>query len=296
MLLLEDRRLPCFFVTTSKVPFAGSHAYLDATADPAELDKLAARFRGPKLVAVATGAISGIDIVDVDPRHGGDRWYFEHIDRLGKTRVHATRGGGWHLIYKHSPGLRNSNRLAHGVEFLSTGRWAVWWPEHAGRVLCPCPVAPLPGLHEALRDNGTRNNDLPTQQKDGPQMTEALPEIKHEIPKSLYNEVHRLVPLSDKVTRHHQRRVIGILRDIVIARHALRNDGLNIGSYCFRELINTGIVSRDAAERLLLLAAQMNGYVAKDGDRKAMATIRSGLGSPIGGPSFLGDDTQEGAA
>jgi Bifunctional DNA primase/polymerase, N-terminal len=172
MLLLEDRRLPCFYVTPAKVPFAGSHAYLDATADPVQLAKLAERFRGPKLVAVATGAISGIDIVDIDPRHGGDRWYFEHIDRLGKTRAHETRGGGWHLIYKHSPSLRNSNKLAPGVEFLSSGRWAVWWAAHACRVLCEGPVAPLPGwLHEALLtipgDIATRKEIRPSTLKPG---------------------------------------------------------------------------------------------------------------------------------
>jgi Bifunctional DNA primase/polymerase, N-terminal len=136
MLSLEDRALPCFFVSVSKkVPFAGSHAYLDATADPAELKKLAALYPGPKLLAVATGAISGIDILDIDPRNGGDKWFFEVRDQLPKTRVHETRGGGWHLIYKHSPSLRNSNKLAPGVEFLSTGRWAVWWSAHACRVL-----------------------------------------------------------------------------------------------------------------------------------------------------------------
>jgi Bifunctional DNA primase/polymerase, N-terminal len=290
MLLLEDRRLPCFFVTPAKVPFACTHGFLDATADPDELKKLAARCHGPKLIAVATGAISGIDILDIDPRRGGGKWYFEHHDQLTKTRVHESRSGGWHLIWKHSLSLRNSaDKIAPGVEFLSTGRYAVFWPAHTGRVLCEGPVAPLPAwLHEKLRDNGTRNNDLPTQQKDGPQMTGAMAEIKHEIPNSLYNEVLRLIPLSPKVTRHHRRRVIGILRDIVIARHEPRNDGLNIGSYCFRELINTGIVSRDAAEQLLFGAAQVWGYVAKDGDRKAIATIRSGLGSPIGGPSFSG--------
>ena len=286
MVLLENLALATFFVTPAKVPFAGSHAYLDATADPVQLKKLAAQFRGPKLIAVATGAISGIDILDLDPRHGGDRWYFEHIDRLGKTRVHETRGRGWHLVFKHSPGLRSSaNKLAPGVEFLSTGRYAVWWPAHAGRVLCEGPVAPLPAwLHEALRDDGARDGGAP-QQKGGPQMAGA-----GRIPKSLYSEILRLVPLSDTVTRHHQRRVIGILRDIVIARHDHRNDGLNIGAYCFRELIPP--VSRDAAESLLFGAAQVCGYVAKDGERAAMKTIRSGLGSPNGGPPFC-DGTSE---
>jgi hypothetical protein len=285
--LLENLTLAQFFVTPAKkVPFAGSHAYLDATADPVQLEKLAARFRGPKLVAVATGAISGIDILDIDPRNGGDRWYFEHIDRLGKTRVHETRGGGWHFIFKHSIGLRNSNRLAPGVEFLSTGRWAVWWPEHAGRVLCEGPVAALPAwLHEILSVEKACVWD-----------GVAISERKHkegwptngrgqEIPKPLYSEVLRLVPLSATVTRYHQRRIIGIL-SIVTARCEYRNDGLNIAAYCFRELI-PGVVSHAVAERLLFGAAQVCGYVAKDGDRAAMATIRSGLGSDIGGPSFF---------
>jgi len=81
-LFLEGRALPMFFVTLGKRPFAGSHGYLDATADPAEIEKLASRFPSAKLIAVATGAISGIDIIDVDPRNGGDRWFHQHRDRL----------------------------------------------------------------------------------------------------------------------------------------------------------------------------------------------------------------------
>jgi Bifunctional DNA primase/polymerase, N-terminal len=287
MLLLEGRALPCFYVTVAKkVPFCGSHAYLDATADPAELKKLAALYPGPKLLAVATGAISGIDILDIDPRNGGDKWFFENRDQLPKTRTHETRGGGWHLIWRHAPSLRNSNRLARGVEFLSTGRYAVWWPAHTGRVLCPGPVAALPGwLHEALREAG---NGLaaPQKQKDVSPMTGVG---AGEIPKPLYLEVLRLVPLSATVTRHHRRRVIGILRDHVLTGHEHRNDGLYIGSCCLRELVPE-IVSRDAAIRLLFGAAQLNGYVAKDGDRAAMATIRSGLGPAIGETSFFEGD------
>jgi Bifunctional DNA primase/polymerase, N-terminal len=239
-----------------------------------QLAKLASRFHGPKLVAVATGAISGIDILDIDPRHGGDRWYFEHSDQLG-TRVHETRGGGWHLVFKHSPSLRNSNRLANGVEFLSTGRWAVWWPEHAGRVLCAGPVAALPGwLHEALVEPG-RNGGAGLQKKEWPFPMAGAGEI----PKPLYFEVLRLVPLSNKVTRRHRRWIISILSKVTPLRKG-RNDALNVASFCFRDLIPE-VVPREVAERLLFQAAQVCGYVAKDGAKAAMATIRSGLGSTI---------------
>jgi hypothetical protein len=274
LISLEGRALPIFFVTSGKVPFAGSHGYLDATADPDEIEKLALRFPGAKLVAVATGAISGIDVLDVDPRHGGDKWYFQHTGQLGRTRVHETRGGGWHLIFKHSPSLRSSaNKLAPGAEFLSTGKLAVWWPAHAGRVLCEGPVAALPEwLHEALC--APRNGDAPKEREGW-----GLPMAGNgngALPKPLYFEVLRLVPLSVSVTRRHQRWVIRILSDVTKLTEG-RNHALNCAGFAFRPLLR--FVPPETAERLLFSAAQWCGYVAKDGEHAALKTIRSGLGS-----------------
>jgi len=83
------------------------------------------------------------------------------------------------------------------------------------------------------------------------------------------------------VTRHHQRRVIGIL-NIALQRQDHRNDGLNIAGFCMRELIRNGIISSPAAEELLIEVAILNGYAAKDGLKAAQATIRSGLGAMSG--------------
>jgi hypothetical protein len=272
-LLLEGRALPIFFVTSGKVPFAGSHAYLDATADPDELDKLAARYRGAKLVAVATGAISGIDILDIDPRNGGDRWLFEHHDQLPGTRVHETRGIGWHFIFNHSPGVRSNPKVAPGVEYLSGGRWAVWWAAHGYPVLCEGPVAGLPEwLHEAL--SAPRNGDAPKEREGW-----GLPMAGNgngALPKPLYFEVLRLVPLSASVTRRHQRWVIRILSDVTKLTEG-RNHALNCAGFAFRPLLR--FVPPETAERLLFSAAQWCGYVAKDGEHAALKTIRSGLGS-----------------
>jgi hypothetical protein len=82
---------------------------------------------------------------------------------LVRTRVHETRGGGWHFLFKHSIGLRSDPKVANGVEFLSGGRWAVWWPSHAGRVLCEGPVAVLPDwLHEALARQQSGRGEMGT--------------------------------------------------------------------------------------------------------------------------------------
>ena len=98
-----------------------------------------------------------------------------------------------------------------------------------------------------------------------------------QLPKPLYLKVLRLVPLSAVVTRHHQRRVIGIL-NIALRRQDHRNDGLNIAGFCMRELIRNGIISSPAAQELLIEVANLNGYAAKDGFIAVEKTIRSGLG------------------
>ena len=79
------------------------------------------------------------------------------------------------------------------------------------------------------------------------------------------------------MTRRHQRWVISILSKVTSLREG-RNDALNVAGCRFREPIEAGIVSCDAAMRLLFGAARCCGYVAKDGEAAAMRTIRSGLG------------------
>ena len=52
------------------------------------------------LLAIRTGAASGLCVVDIDPRNGGqlDR------DLMTPTATVATGGGGWHLYYRHPGG------------------------------------------------------------------------------------------------------------------------------------------------------------------------------------------------
>lgn len=273
---LEGRALaslPCLADKGTRVP----GGYKAAVADQAGIARLFSKYRDP-LIGIATGCINCIDVVDIDPRHGGDRFFHENRDRLPQTRTHTTQHDGWHLIYRHVPGLRTScGRIAPGVDIRAGGPYIIWWPAHGCRVLCEGPVADFPrwlldGLVSAPRNAEQQIAKWPLQMgKAG------------ELPKPLYFEVLRLVPLSATVTRRHRRWVMSIL-NTVTQLHEGRNDALNVAAFRLRELIEAGVLSRDAAEQLLFMAAQACGYVAKDGDRAAMATIRSGLGSAIGGP------------
>jgi hypothetical protein len=84
--------LPVFPCRADKRP-ACVHGFRDATRDPAAIRELWRRHPGP-LIGVPTGAASGIDVLDVDPRHGGHMWLDWNANRLPPTRTHRTRSGG----------------------------------------------------------------------------------------------------------------------------------------------------------------------------------------------------------
>jgi hypothetical protein len=278
-LFLEGRALPTFFVTPEKVPFAGSHAYLDATADPSGVDKLAARFRGAKLVAVATGAISGIDVLDIDPRNGGDRWLFEHSARLPRTRVHETRGIGWHFIFNHCSGLRSNPKVAPGVEYLSGGRWAVWWAAHGCPVLCEGPVAGLPEWLAAVVARGKVGTTSKSGNGNGSDVVPTFPlraptdyEINY-AKRSLgnaYLELRSCPP--------------GGCVEGTLKGDGGRNAKLNALSYSEGRQIVRGWVPREKVEAMLMKGATECGLVAEIGEARCRATIASGIRAGMGVP------------
>src|SRR5271156_3703645 len=72
------------------------HGYKDASKDPAQIQKWWDRCPDAN-VAIATGAISRIVVLDIDPRHGGDDT-LEALQtrycRLPETPMVLTGGGG----------------------------------------------------------------------------------------------------------------------------------------------------------------------------------------------------------
>lgn len=66
-------------------------------------------------VGVVTGAISGLVVLDVDPRHGGDESLLELERRFGKlpdTVEVITGGSGRHFYFRHPGGARIRNATA----------------------------------------------------------------------------------------------------------------------------------------------------------------------------------------
>ena len=85
-------------------------------------------------VGIATGARSGLVVLDVDPRHGGDEqlaaFEAEH-GKLPETAAVVTGGGGAHY-FNHPGGDIRSRKLSPGLELKADGTFVVAPPSLTG--------------------------------------------------------------------------------------------------------------------------------------------------------------------
>jgi putative DNA primase/helicase len=108
-----------------------------ATVDRTALTRWLANGKAYNL-AVATGAGSGILVLDIDPRHGGDDSLSNLIDRYGPlpdTVECLTPSGGRHLYFRYpkETEIRNSvSKLAPGLDIRGEGGYALLPPSKIG--------------------------------------------------------------------------------------------------------------------------------------------------------------------
>jgi hypothetical protein len=127
------QQYPVFPCLPDKSP-ACPRGFKAAGQDPDHIRRLWKRHPG-ELIGVPTGIVSGIDILDIDPRHDGMTWWAAHQDAVPVTRTHRTRSGGLHVVMLHHEIVRNSqSKIAPGVDTRGQGGYAIWWPAHGGTV------------------------------------------------------------------------------------------------------------------------------------------------------------------
>ena len=104
------------------------HGFKDAISDPVQVRPLWRRHPGP-LIGVACGDASGISVLDVDIKGDAARaWWFQNQHRLPETRTFRTRGGGLHVVFQHTPGVRNvQGEPVAGVDVRGQGGYVIWW-------------------------------------------------------------------------------------------------------------------------------------------------------------------------
>lgn len=127
-------------------------------------------------VGIVTGVISGLIVIDVDPRHGGDeslaKWEVTH-GPLPRTVEAVTGGGGRHIYFSSGDiTLRNMVGVAEGIDVRAEGGMIVappsrhpsgklyrWRKGHSPKDI---EVAPVPGWMTVLflRRSHRRGHDL----------------------------------------------------------------------------------------------------------------------------------------
>lgn len=143
------------------------HGVKEASTDPKAIRAWWSRWPDAN-VGIRTGAESGLVVLDVDPRNGGDPALSDLLNRHGelpKTTEAETGGGGRHMLFAH-PGdgvTVTRSSLAAGVDIKADGAYIVappsvhisggryCWKEHHGPGELN-PAAMPPWLTELVAD------------------------------------------------------------------------------------------------------------------------------------------------
>lgn len=142
-LQLAQHGVPVFPCGPDKRPWCKGGFYAAST----DTDALEALWNGKHnaYVGVPCGAVSGIDILDIDPKNDGLGWWEKHHAFLPETRIHRTRSGGLHVIFRAHHKMRNSQSIiAPGIDTRGQGGYMIWWPGHDCEVISSAPIVPWP--------------------------------------------------------------------------------------------------------------------------------------------------------
>lgn len=227
-----------------------------ATTDEAQIRQWWSRWPSAN-VAVRTGSVSGIVVVDIDPDHGGETTLGclvrEH-GPLPEGRTVRTGSGGRHLYFAHPGGVvRNDagRRLGPGLDIRGDGGYViappsrhmsggVYHPESSSKVLPEVPdwllselrpPPPSPRPRAEIRD---------------------LPHDASAWAQSALRKEYQLLLEAPEGTRNHT---------------------LNRAAFRLGQIVGHGELAEPDVERLLLDGAVSIGLT----EREANATLRSGL-------------------
>jgi hypothetical protein len=265
------------FPVQSRQPLTARGVY-SATSNLTILSQM--RWRNADGCGLATGEVSGIDVLDVDIRArtpedrkepplydggvGRDGFAaLADLPALPPTLCAQTPRNGRHFYFRHVVGGRNRKLSADGsVEWFSSGKLVVVPPAPGRTWLNRAEIAEAPDWLKALV---TAPKPIHTHNEDngggssGPQVTE--PGVAREVPRDIYFLIVRGM---GRASLKQQRRVRGLWANLA-SKSQRRNDGLNYTAWQFSQFIGAGDLNREIAAKLLWLACQANGYVEKDG-------------------------------
>jgi hypothetical protein len=233
----------CFPCLKNKRP-ATPHGFKQARRNPKRLCELWRHYPGP-LVGIATGAVSDIDVLDLDRKHlEADAWWTANRSRLPRTRCHRTRSGGLHLLFRHAVGLRSTaGKIARGVDTRGDGAYVIWWP-----------AAGLPVLNDAM-----------------PALWPAWLLAQLQIPERIREQPAIMIPDDQALSR--------LVRVVVGAPEGQRNNFAFWAACRAGEMARSGLIGPDTAMALIAMAAVRAGLGQREAERTARSGVYTGAGA-----------------
>lgn len=164
-----EHKLSVFPLTNKKLPMVKWRPYQTSRAGIREMSKwIETEAKG---MAMVTGSVNGIVVLDIDVKKGKDGWKFIKDKHLPKTPAVRTQNGGTHYYYKYPQGMEIGSVIGlygkeSGIDVKANGGFVVMpftegyeWEE--GLELGTEPLADLPEW--LLHDLQNRPNKKPEQ-------------------------------------------------------------------------------------------------------------------------------------
>lgn len=211
-------------------------------------------------IAIVTGTISGVFVVDCDTRQMVEAHEAlpDYIPTLKSITAH-----GAHFFYQ-LPGFRVANRVGYGLDIRGDGGYVVAAPSiHPSGVKYQWQRAPIqPCPPKVILDL--------IQPKEALRTAQAQPKTF-----SARRAVRGTAYAQSVFEREYS--------SIISAGKGGRNNQLNRSAYNLGQLVGDGLLNRFDVENALQQAAMMAGL----NEREALATIASGLNAGVGNPRSL---------
>jgi hypothetical protein len=212
----------------------GFHA---ASADPDQIRRWWTDWPNA-LIGVPTG--SRFVVVDVDLQHPEAQEWLASAE-LPETRIHLTRSGGRHLLFRPQPQVRcSTGKIWPHVDTRGEGGYIIWWPAEGFEVINARILAPVP--HWIVR---WLNPPPP------PKSSRRCESFK----------------TSDG-------KLAGILRTIALAQEGTRNSVTFWGACRLAEMVAAGALSNSQAVALIIEAASRAGLPPTEATRAAQSALR----------------------
>jgi hypothetical protein len=234
----------------------------EATTEPHVIREWWRRWRSAN-VGIATGAESGIAVIDVDlPVALGslDRL----VPMLPKTLVGLTGGGGFHLIYRRAAELRCTSARLPGLPGHLPG---IDLRADGGYIVAP-PSLHISGEHYSWLDLGREVADTPAWLRESP--LAARTQLPAEPPRFRAGDgtAYGLSALRDEVDQ------------VTRSRPGTRNHTLNRAAFNLGRLIAGGELDASTCRAALLEAASTCGLGETEASRTVTSGVRAGLRYP----------------